>query len=393
MDARRAGRRVTIGAALLVAMALLAAILTVAWLNASLDRVAVDGLADQASRSDEPSPGDAASPAGDAGEDDGDDRTPEGADDPEAEALTVLLLGSDTRDNLSAEERRTLGTGDAMGDRTESIALVRLDPAADTIRVVNVPRDTLLTRCDGSRGRVNAAYGIGERDGTGGLSCVVQTLAAWSDIAIDHVVKVDFRGFVDIVDTLGGVAIDLDEPLVDEHAHLDLPAGCTRLDGAQALAFVRARGLDDDFGRQARQRRFLEELRREIADVGLLDEPIRFVRTAQSVASNLEVDDTLSLRRIERLARQHRITLRAPLEGRSIPGTIVVSDGIAFVEVDPADADESFRWLVHGQSDRDVRHDGSADGDPATGGPSGSDDTTDDAPVGSQPSDSEGACE
>jgi anionic cell wall polymer biosynthesis LytR-Cps2A-Psr (LCP) family protein len=79
--------------------------------------------------------------------------------------------------------------------------------------MVNIPRDTVLTLCDGSQGRVNAAFGIGERSGVGGMTCVVQTVSAWSGVPIDHAVMADFRGFVDIVDAIGGIEMYLEEPL------------------------------------------------------------------------------------------------------------------------------------------------------------------------------------
>ena len=395
MEALRArfGKPVAVGLIALVALAVVTVGAVIIWLNTSLDRVGVDGLGSGTPPADEAS----AVPDRDSDDpsDDGDDERPE----PDARAVTILLLGSDTRQTLSPDERAELGTGNVVGERTESIALVRLDPAADSIRLLNVPRDTLITRCDGSRGRINAAYAIGERTDVGGMTCVVQTLIDWSRVPVNHVVKVDFRGFVDIVDTLGGVPIDLDEPIRDRRANLDLPAGCTRLDGAQSLAFVRARSIDDDFGRQARQQRFLEELRREIADIGMLDEPVRFVRTAQSVASNLEVDDTLTLRRIEQLARQHLTTLRAPLDGRSIPGTIDASSGIAFLKADEAAARELFDWLVHGSEEpQDGDRATDADnGDRATDADNGDaneaeDDAADDSPAASDPSDTPPSC-
>lgn len=395
MEALRArfGKPVVVGLIALVALALVTVVAVIIWLNTSLDRVGVDGLGSGTTPADEASA--VAGRDSDDPADDGDDERPE----PDARAVTILLLGSDTRQTLSPDERAELGTGNVGGERTESIALVRLDPDADSIRLLNVPRDTLITRCDGSRGRINAAYAIGERTDVGGMTCVVQTLIDWSRVPINHVVKVDFRGFVDIVDTLGGVPIDLDEPIRDRRANLDLPAGCTRLDGAQSLAFVRARSIDDDFGRQARQQRFLEELRREIVGIGMLDEPVRFVRTAQSVASNLEVDDTLTLRRIEQLARQHLTTLRAPLDGRSIPGTIDASSGIAFLKADEAAARELFDWLVHGSEELQDgdRATGDDNGDRATDADTGDanvaeDDAADDGPAASDPSDTPPSC-
>ncbi|WP_130648234.1 LCP family protein [Egicoccus halophilus] len=326
------GRRalwVVLGVLLLVAIGATVAIWS---LDASIDRVGVDGLGE--------SP-----PVGTGGDDATGVGDGEGTD---ASALTVLVLGSDSREVLTPEERVELGTGNAWGERTEVISLVRLAPEDEEIRMLSVPRDTLLERCDGTSGRINAAYTIGELDGRGGSTCVVETLSAWLDVRIDHVVKVDFRGFVDIVDALGGVSMYLEEPLQDDNANLDLRAGCVRLDGADALAFVRARHIDDDFGRMGRQQRFVTELRNELAAVGVFDDPARTYRVAEAVARSLELDDTLTLNRIQQLAREHRTTLQGGLEGQVVPGDIEVISEAAYVVVDEQRAHELVQWLLTG---------------------------------------------
>jgi LCP family protein required for cell wall assembly len=302
------------------------------WIDRSVDRTSVDGLGQD----------DVTVAGGDAEADEGDEEV-------DARALTVLVLGSDTREVLTPEERRELGTGNAEGERTEVIALTRLDPTADELRVLSVPRDTLVERCDGSSGRINAAFTIGEQDGTGGLTCVVETLRDWLGVRIDHVVKVDFRGFVDIVDATGGVEMYIEEPMEDRRANLDLEEGCQRLDGADALAFVRARHLDDDFGRMQRQQRFVVELRDELADQGVLTDLPGLLRVAEATARAVELDDTLTLNRIQRLVRQHRDTLRGDIETRTVPGEIEYIDGFAFVRADEQRATELARWLVSGR--------------------------------------------
>jgi LCP family protein required for cell wall assembly len=344
---RSVGRWGLVVALTILAVGTLTVVGVVAWLDRSVDRVDVDGLGatppppavgrDDDGSDEDGDPDDGSLPAPDV----------EDVDvDVEGDALTVLVLGSDSREVLTPEERAELGTGDAWGERTETIVLLRLDPDADEMRLVSVPRDTLLTRCDGSRGRVNAAYAIGEREGVGGMSCVVETLTTWAGVTIDHAVKVDFRGFVDIVDNLGGVPIVLDEPIRDRRANLDLEAGCTRLDGAQSLAFVRARSIDDDYGRMGRQQRFVEELRRELATVGVFDDAPRLLRTAEAVARSVELDSTLTLNRIQQLVRQHRATVASPIDGRSMLGEPDLgSDGTYFLAVDQDDARDSIRWL------------------------------------------------
>jgi LCP family protein required for cell wall assembly len=265
------------------------------------------------------------------------------------EPLTVLVVGSDTREVLTAEERRRLRTGDFWGERTEVIALVRLDAQASSLRVVHVPRDTAVQRCDGTRGRVNAAHAIGERDGMGGLTCLVETLTAWSGLTIDHLVKVDFRGFIDIVDAIGGVEMELDVPLRDDQSGLDLPAGTVRLDGEDALSFVRARHLDDDFGRIARQQRFLREVQAEVGELGVLSDVGRLVRLAEATARSVELDESLTLWRLRALVLGHRDTVAKPVDSRTVPGLPDTSTGAYLIEPNEQAAAELFAWLVTGE--------------------------------------------
>jgi LCP family protein required for cell wall assembly len=353
------GRRAVqvIGGVLLLALAIAA--VSIWWLDRSIDRVEVGGLGGSGA------PGTAADI--------------DVADASEARALTFLVLGSDSREDLTAEQRREFGTGDFDGARTEVISLVRLDPDAGEVRILNVPRDSRVERCDGSVGKINGAYMIGEADGRGGATCTVDTVSRLTGLTIDHVVIVDFAGFVDVVDGLGGVSMYLDEPLRDRGSHLDLPAGCVELDGVDALAFARARQLDDDFGRIARQQRLVSEIRSELAEVGVLDDLPRLLRVAEAVAGSVELDSSLDLGKLQQLVREHRRTLKGDLDGRAVPGELLLLDDISYVQPDEQRAAELARWLLTGDDPAD---DGSAT--TAAGA------ETDVAPAGETSADEEG---
>jgi len=383
------------GVAAIVVFAIAVVAGAVVALDRSLTRVEVDGLQ---GGSDTPDTG-AGSAAGSDGGVEGDHGPSLEAEvDVDAEPITVLVLGSDTREVLTAQERQDLGTGMAWGERTEVVALVRIDPAAGELRMVNIPRDSVVARCDGTSGRINAAYGIGESSGTGGMSCVVQTVSAWSGVAIDHAVKVDFRGFLEIVDAIGGIEMYIEEPMRDRRANLDLQPGCQVLDGADALAFARARGLDDDFGRISRQQRLLVEMREQARENGVFANPVRALRFAEAVASSLQVDASLTLNRIRRLVMDHRGTLQQPLEARTVPGTPDTSGQAWLLRPDEEAAAELFRWLLEGDPEPAEPTTEAQDGQQRDGGPpldSGqtsidrpdADEHTedDDLPIGSKP--------
>lgn len=320
-------------------------------LDQSLTRVEVEGLRGGAAATDPGADASAGGTDGNVGTAAGELGADLEADlDVDATPITVLVLGSDTREVLTEQQRRDLGTGMAYGERTEVVALVRIDAGAGELRMVNIPRDSVVPHCDGTSGRINAAYVTGENSGVGGMSCVVQTVSAWSGMAIDHAVKVDFRGFLDIVDAIGGIELYIEEPMRDEKANLDLQPGCQVLDGGQALAFARARHIDDDFGRISRQQRLLVEMRDQAHENGVFSNPVRTLRFAEAVASSLQVDSSLTLNRIRQLVMEHRGTLQQPLEARTVPGTPDTSGEAWLLRPDQEAAAELFEWLLEGDS-------------------------------------------
>jgi LCP family protein required for cell wall assembly len=287
------------------------------WLfDRSLDRVPVEGLAEN----DEPSEGEAE------------------ANEVEAATLGrathVLVAGSDDRSVLTPEERREFSTGDADGERTEALMLLRIDPDLERIDALRFPRDLLVTRCDGSRGRINAAYAIGERDYRDGPSCLVSTITRFTGLPIHHVVKVDFRGFVDAVEAVGGVEVRLEEPIRDRRAGIDLPAGCVELDGADALGFVRARQIDNDFERIGRQQQLLAAVLDQVATPSTLADPRRVAALITTAQRSLELDEGLTAGQLRSLAGEVADLGSDDLVTRTVTGEPHRSNGSAFLEPD-----------------------------------------------------------
>jgi LCP family protein required for cell wall assembly len=161
------------------------------------------------------------------------------------------------------------------------------------------PRDLWVERCDGSGGRINAAEVIG------GPSCLVRTVQDLSGIEVHHYLRVTFGGFVDLVDAVGGVELCLEEPIQDADAAIDLPAGCQRLDGTDALGFVRVRKIDDDFQRIQRQQRFVQALAREVATPSTLLNPVRLVGLTQEAGDTLAIDESAGVRSLGRIGGRH----------------------------------------------------------------------------------------
>lgn len=212
--------------------------------------------------------------------------------------LNVLIIGSDSRDLLTREEQRELSTGRAEnypGARADTIILLSI--AGEQTAMLAFPRDLYLTRCDDTVGRINAAYNIG------GASCLVDTVTRVSGLPVHHTLTMTFRGVVNVVDAIGGVEVCIAEAINDRDAGLDVAAGCQRLDGAQALGFVRVRKIDDDFQRIRRQQQFIAAVATELRSPGVLFNPLRLWRLARAAGDVVTIDDTFGLMRAPRVAR------------------------------------------------------------------------------------------
>ena len=177
---------------------------------------------------------------------------------------------------------------------------------------MSLPRDSLVTipeyvGTDGTtlaarQAKLNAAFA------EGGGALLVRTIEDATDIRINHYLEVDFEGFLNIVDALGGVEVCLPEAAVDPKAGLDLPAGRQTVDGPQALAYVRTRSLDAtaDIGRIQRQQKFLAAMVQKATSAGTLLNPLAFDRLASAAAESLTTDETLDAAGLMNLAQRMR---------------------------------------------------------------------------------------
>jgi LCP family protein required for cell wall assembly len=235
----------------------------------------------------------------------------------------VLVVGTDSREGLTPEQLQALGTEPVTGTRTDTIFL--LSVRGGRAAMLSFPRDLLVTNCDGQRGRINGAYRPEDP------SCLVETVSRESGIPVGHYVEVNFLGFLQLVDAVDGVSIYLEEPLVDRFAGVNLPAGCQVLGSREALGFVRARHVDSDLGRIARQQRFLRELASELtATSTLTDVPglfaiARDAGRAVTADTELGIIDLLTLARAGRgLAGGGLATYTVPATGDTVGGAAVL---------------------------------------------------------------------
>lgn len=215
--------------------------------------------------------------------------------------LNVLVMGSDTRTGIGTTR---FGTDTVEGGaHSDTNLLVHLSADRQRAVVVSIPRDSMTRAprdCTDPRSRAqDGPVRQWNRNFTlGGPACTIRTLEAATGVYVDHFVVVDFRGFADMVDALGGVDVCTPVPIRDEDSALDLPAGRHHLDGEQALGYVRVRktlGDGSDLGRIERQQAFLSSVAQEATSSRLLARPDRLYRFLDAATRSMTTDPGLSV--------------------------------------------------------------------------------------------------
>ncbi|MGV9793776.1 MULTISPECIES: LCP family glycopolymer transferase [unclassified Gordonia (in: high G+C Gram-positive bacteria)] len=195
-----------------------------------------------------------------------------------------LIVGTDSRADLSDEQRTDLSTGDAEGARTDTIMLVHNPPDGKPL-IVSLPRDLYVDIPGVGTAKINAAFN------SGGAQLLVRTVENLTGLRIDHYAEVGFGGFDTLVDAVGGVDICLDQPINDPKAGPPLKKGCHRLNGRQALTLVRSRDFPQaDLVRVVNQRKFLSALVSRATSPGVLLNPFRFFGFVNGAVDALVVD-------------------------------------------------------------------------------------------------------
>ena len=193
---------------------------------------------------------------------------------PPGNVETVLLVGSDSRQDLQAESSGQFGGAKVGGQRADTIMLLVLPPGHGRAPMLSLPRDLRVT-VGGRTGKLNGAYNQGPQG-------IIEAVRSVTGMDVNHFVEVNFDGFRDLSAAAGGVNICVDAPVRDEFSNLNLPAGCHDLAGDQALAWVRSRHLEKlqgdrwvkdplgDISRIKRQQEFMKKLAAELAGPGTL---------------------------------------------------------------------------------------------------------------------------
>jgi polyisoprenyl-teichoic acid--peptidoglycan teichoic acid transferase len=216
-----------------------------------------------------------------------------------------LLVGTDSRENASKSDADYGGIIDGKkglsNTRSDVMLVLRFNPKNKQATLLSIPRDLRVTIADsGKKMKINSAY---ERDGQGeGVANLVQTIKNELKIPISHFVVVDFNGFKQVVDAIGGVKVRFQYPSRDTSTGLDITqADCENLGGVDARQYVRSRHMqifykgkwhDDesaDIGRMARQQDFLKRAMKQL--IGKVSsDPSVLAKLLSAMKSNVRLD-------------------------------------------------------------------------------------------------------
>jgi LCP family protein required for cell wall assembly len=213
------------------------------------------------------------------------DNIPDGERPTDTSGYNYLLVGSDSREGLTKEQRKKYATGNAAGNRTDTIMLVHVPESGGKPVMVSLPRDSYVPIPGHGSNKINAAYSIG------GPKLLTDTVEQVTGIHIDGYIEIGLGGFASVVDSVGGVDICVARDMLDKKAGIDLKKGCQTLDGGNALGYVRSRYEDPlgDIGRAARQRQFLGALMKKAATPSTVLIPWRYKSFADASAAGLAV--------------------------------------------------------------------------------------------------------
>ncbi|MFD9356328.1 LCP family protein [Streptomyces sp. NPDC060031] len=220
----------------------------------------------------------------------------------EGDCTTYLIVGSDSREGMSDEEKKKLHTGSAEGKRTDSMMILAKCSSGNTM--VSLPRDSDVEIPSfvgsesgkkfpgtGKRTKLNAAYA------EDGPELLVRTVEFNTGLRIDHYAEIGFAGFAGIVDSLGGVELDIEQGFKDEKSGADFKAGKQTLNGEQSLAFVRTRYAfaESDLQRTKNQQKFLSALASQAATPSTVLNPFTLYPMLGAGLDTLIVDKDMGL--------------------------------------------------------------------------------------------------
>ena len=221
--------------------------------------------------------------------------------------LNILLAGADNGPGPSIAQDVASGNWDPGEHRSDTIMILHIPADRSTAYLVSIPRDSYVKIYDSSgnyayKDKINSAFSVY------GPSGYLSTIEHLTGLRMDHLAIIDWKGFKDLSEALGGVKVYIPHTFYDSSQKITWTKGEHDLEGKQALQYVRTRyGLTSgDFGRIARQQNFLRSMMGELLSEGTMTNPLKLTSALRAITDNLTVDDAWSGSGIRDLALQLR---------------------------------------------------------------------------------------
>lgn len=303
---RRRGLRVLVGVLLLAVVGVFAAVGFLLWTDSKIDKIPASEL-----QSLQPI---------------------------ESGIRNILIVGTDSRENLPDDFEGSFGS--FSGSRTDVIMVAHVRDGR--AQLLSLPRDLKVEIPGNGTNKINAAYVFG------GPDLLVQTVQNNYGIGINNYVEIDFLGFANVVDALGGITLTFDNPARDLKSGLDVDAGTHTLNGEQALAYARSRsyqelrngewvGVDGtDIGRTGRQQELLLAMFSRASSPG---NAFNLPGFASTFAEQIRADAGMSVGVFIELGTQALRLSGDSIDARTLPVQISNEGGVSYVvPVEPATA-------------------------------------------------------
>jgi LCP family protein required for cell wall assembly len=291
-------------------------------------------------------------------------------------AIDILLVGLDSRTDahgnpLSDDELARLHAGDDVSTNTDTIILVRIPNNGKSASAISIPRDSYVQAPGLGKTKINGVYGQtreqkrthlvesgvsdaeAEKQATqAGRDALIKTVADLTGVTVDHYAEIGLLGFALITDAIGGVDVCLKEAVYEPLSGADFPAGRQRLDGPQALSFVRQRHdlPRGDLDRVVRQQVFMASLAHQVISAKTLSSPAAVNRLQDGIQRSMVISDGWDImdfiKQLEKLAAGNVAFATIPVLDESGWS----DDGMqSVVRVDPAQVQGWVKGLLNDQ--------------------------------------------
>ncbi|ABM12549.1 MULTISPECIES: LCP family protein [Mycolicibacterium] len=294
-------------------------------------------------------------------------------------AIDILLVGSDSRTDahgnpLSDEERAMLRAGDEVSTNTDTIILIRIPNNGQSATAISIPRDSYVESPGIGKLKINGVYGsvhlekmkeLVEEQGVdpavaepeaqaAGREQLIKTVANLTGVTVDHYAEIGLLGFALITDALGGVNVCLNAPVYEPLSGADFPAGWQKLNGTQALSFVRQRHdlPRGDLDRVARQQAVMASMAHEVISSKTLSSPTTLNNLEDAVQRSVVLSDGWNImdfvEQLQKLAGGNIAFATIPI----VEEAGWSDDGMqSVVRVDPAAVKDWVTGLLHDQDE------------------------------------------